>query len=72
MAKFTVRRVVDAYVIEDAEVEADNAQAAVERAREHESELDWHERDVATFDARDFVALDEEGDLIEATRVGDL
>ena len=70
--KFTVRRRVDAYFIQEAEVNASSAQEAAQLARKDEDHYKWGEGDTETFDARVFVTLDDEGNEIEATATGDL
>lgn len=72
MAKFTVRRIVDAYVNYEAEVEAASANEATELARRNEENYVWEETSTATFDARSYVALNEDGSEIAGTQVGDL
>jgi len=71
MQKFMVKRTVDAFVIYEAEVEAESAEQAVELAERDEDKYQWGEGDVATFDAWSFVALDDNGDELEETARGD-
>lgn len=71
MPKFTVRRLVDAWLTYTAEIEADDASEAAELARENDSTLDWSEEDVLTFDDRRFITLDAAGDEIASTEIGD-
>lgn len=72
MARFTVRRVVDAYAVYEAEVEAETPKAAAEAARNDEEQYQWAEAFTQTFDARNFVTMSEDGGEIEETKVGDL
>jgi hypothetical protein len=69
---FTVRRRVDAYAIYEADIIASTAQEAAKLAREQEDGIEWGEPDLATFDARSFVALDEARNELEHTETGDL
>jgi hypothetical protein len=71
MPKFTVLRRVDAYVDYVTEVEANTPQDAVETARESDGQFAWEEIGTQQFDARGFVALDEDGDEIDSTARGD-
>lgn len=71
MPKFTVRRLVDAWVTYTAEIEADDASEAAELARENDGTLDWTEEDVLTFDDRRFITLDAAGNEITSTEIGD-
>lgn len=76
MPKFTVKRTIDAVVIYEAEVEAVDATAAAEYAREHEGEVfakqfPGIDGDVIEYDARNFVTLNDEGDEIEESMTGD-
>lgn len=70
MPTFTVLLRVDAYVDYTAEVEADDPEEAVELARETPEDYKWQELGACEFDARGYVALDAEGNEIEATRAG--
>jgi hypothetical protein len=72
MPKYTVRRLVDAYVVYEAEVEAPDAEHASIYAREDETEYEWEECCTNEFDARNFVTLNEDGGEIEETQVGDM
>jgi hypothetical protein len=58
MPKFTVRRYVDASVVYEAEIEAEDAHAASQAAFVDEDEIAWEERHTITYDARSFVTLD--------------
>ena len=71
MPKFVVLSRRDAFIDYVAEVEASNAQAAVNFAYEAGPELKWEKRGVVEFDARRVVALDENGVQIESTARGD-
>lgn len=70
MPMFTVRRSIDAYAVSEALVDAEDAQAAVDYAKNHEEEINWSADEIAYFDARGFVALDDELEEIEATDTG--
>lgn len=71
MPTFKVRRTVDAYVIETAEIEASDAAEAARLARETEGRLSWRNQSVRTFDARRFGTLRPNGSEIEETAVGE-
>ena len=71
MQTFTILRRVDAFVNYEAQVIADNANLAATLAREQDDALDWQVVSTSTFDARSFVALDDDGEEIEATEQGD-
>ena len=71
MPTFQVLRRVDAFVEYIAEVDSDSADEATARAYDDETLFKWEQVSVAQFDARSFVALDEDGDEIEATQRGD-
>lgn len=71
MPVFTVLRRVDAWVTHTAKVRADDAEEAAQLAEQEEERYRWRKDDVLTFDAREFVTLDTEGEEIEATRTGD-
>ncbi len=70
MPTFTVLCRVDAYVDYTATVQADDAEEAAWLAKENADDYSWEERGVAQFDARGYVALDAEGDEIDASRTG--
>lgn len=70
MPVFTVLSRVDAYVDYVAEIEADSAEEAASIAYEGGVPINWEELGVVEFDARRVVALDEEGEEIEATARG--
>ncbi len=69
MPKFTVLSRKDAFVDYLAEVEAPDAQGAVDLAYEGGPEIKWEER--GEFDAAHMVALDDDGWEIEKTARGD-
>jgi hypothetical protein len=71
MPTFNVLCRIDAYADYVAEVEADDAEEAAELARENHGDYKWEHDQTAEFDARYYVALDEDGEQIEATRTGD-
>lgn len=71
MPTFQVLRRVDAFVDYVADVEAATADEAAARASDDETLFKWKRVSVAHFDARVFVALDENGDEIEETQRGD-
>ena len=71
MQTFTIIRRVDAFVNYEVQVIADNASHAATLAREQADALDWQVVSTSTFDARSFVALDDNGEEIEATEQGD-
>jgi hypothetical protein len=71
MPTFRVLRRVDAFVDYVAEVDAASADEAAAKAADDETLFKWEEVSVAQFDARTFVALDENGDEIEDTQRGD-
>lgn len=71
MPKFQVLRRVDAYVDYVAEVEARDEKEAAAKAREDETIFTWTQCGVAQFDARLFVALDEDGNELGGTEHGD-
>lgn len=73
MPKFTVRRIVDAYAMYEAEVEAETAEEASAKACGSEEDYIWSDLpELQTFDARSFVTLDDKGDAMEGTWIGDL
>jgi hypothetical protein len=65
--KFTVRKRVDAFIDYEAEVEAESAKDAVELAQYNEAAYAWEQAGEAEFDARLFVAVDEDGNEIAGT-----
>lgn len=71
MPMFTVSRAIDAWVIQEAEVEAEDASEATELARHNDDDYDWQDEWTRTFDARAFVTLGEDREPIECTRIGD-
>lgn len=71
LTKFKVLCRIDAYADYVAEVEADDAEAAAELARDNHEDYQWEFNQTAEFDARFYVTLDENGDEIESTHVGD-
>jgi hypothetical protein len=68
---FTVLCRIDAYADYVAEVEADNAAEAAELARENHGDYKWEYDQTAEFDDRLYVTLNDDGDEIEGTLVGD-
>lgn len=70
MPKFTVLSRKDAFVDYTTVVEAPDAQAAVDLV-DAGSGFVWEEGGVVEFDARHLVALDDDGNEIEATARGD-
>lgn len=72
MPLFNVRRRVDAYVNCIAAVEAECAADAAEIASDNEDAFTWEEDGIDEFDARLFIALDEDGSELENTEVRDL
>lgn len=71
MPTFQVLRRVDAFVDYIAEVDARSADEAAAKANRDETPYKWQRVSVAQFDARVFVALDEDGNEIESTQCGD-
>jgi len=71
MAKFTVRRYVDAYFISETEVEASTPEEAASLASKDEDKYKWSDGETVTFDARYYAALDENGNEIEESQTGD-
>lgn len=69
MPRFTILSRVDSYSDYLTEVEADTAQEAVDYAYEVGG-LEWRHEGVVEFDARRMVALDHNGEEIEATARG--
>lgn len=70
MAKYHVEMTVDAVVRYMVEVEADSPAEAAKKARDSE-EIKWGKGDVIEYDARNFVALNEDFEPIEETQQGD-
>ena len=70
MAKFQVLCRVDAWVDYVATVEADDPDEAAWLAREA-SDLEWEQQGAVEFDARMYMALDENGEPMESTKCGD-
>lgn len=68
---FQVLRRVDAFVDYIADVDAATADEAAALASDDETLFKWKRVSVAQFDARSFVALDENGDEIDETLRGD-
>ncbi|MDQ2860762.1 MAG: DUF1778 domain-containing protein [Pseudomonadota bacterium] len=62
---------IDAFADYVAEVEADDAEEAVELARDNHADYTWAHSFTQEFDARLYVALDANGNEIEPTQVGD-
>ncbi len=71
MAKYKVLSRVDAFVDYVAEVEADTPEEAAELAYGGHIGVKWEECGVTEFQARHVVALDSDGNEIEATARGD-
>jgi hypothetical protein len=71
MPTFTVLCRIDAYADYVAVVEADNAAEAAELARENHGDYKWEHDQTAEFDDRLYVTLNDDGDEIEGTQVGD-
>jgi hypothetical protein len=65
MPRFRILSRIDAYVDYVAEVEADNAEEAVDLAYERLVEIAWEKEGVVEFDARRVVALNDDGEEIE-------
>ena len=72
MPLFQIRRRVDAYIDYVATVGGEDANEAVEFARENEDRFEWQPDGQCEFDARMFIALDEEGCEIDGTQCGDM
>jgi len=72
MPRFTVLSRKDAFVDYIAEVEAPDAQAAVDLAYDGGPGVVWEEYGVVEFDASHVVALDDDGLPIESTARGKL
>lgn len=66
MPKFTILSRVDAYVDYTTEIEADDLEEAVDLAYDGYPSVKWVEQGVVEFDARHVVALDANGEEIEA------
>jgi len=71
MPTFTVLCRIDAYADYVAQVEADNAADAAELAGENHGDYKWEHDQTAEFDDRLYVTLNDDGDEIEGTQVGD-
>ena len=61
MPKFNVERLVDAYAVYSAEVEAKTPDEAMNIARTDET-VDWGEPSIREFDNRDYEVFDENGE----------
>jgi hypothetical protein len=72
MAIFKVKRIVDAFVIYEADVDADSPEQASSKAQADEDAYEWGTGDSVEYDARRFVTLDAGGIEIESTERGDL
>ena len=72
MPIFTVLCRIDAYADYVAEVDADDAAQAAELARESHGDYKWKYDQTAEFDDRLYVTLNDDGDEIEGTQVGDI
>ncbi len=68
---FNVLCRIDAYADYVAEVEAETAEEAAERAYDSHEDYRWEFRQTAEFDDRRYVTLDDQGDEIDATEMGD-
>ena len=71
MPIFKVQRIVDAAMIYEADVEAETAEQASEKAQAAEQDYQWGEGDLVEYDARRFTTLDERGMELEHTSRGD-
>ncbi len=71
MPTFTVLCRLDAYADYLAEVEAEDAEDAARLAEGAHADYKWEHDQTREFDARYYVALDERGNEIEASRTGD-
>ena len=71
MPKFNVLCRIDAYADYVAKVEAEDAAEAAELARENHGDYTWEYDRTAEFDARFYVTLDDKGNEIDSTHVGD-
>jgi len=71
MPTFTVLCRIDAYADYVAEVDADDAEGAAMLARENHGDYKWEHDRTAEFDDRLYVTLNDDGDEIEGTQVGD-
>jgi hypothetical protein len=70
MAIYTIVRRVDAYLCSSTEIEADDAHTAARLARRLEDRLAWKNEEMITFDARSFVALDQNENEIDESVSG--
>ncbi len=71
MPKFTVLRRVDAFALYTVEIEAEDEVSATRIARQNDSVIEWNRSGEMTFDAREFVAIDNDGRPIPSTTTGD-
>lgn len=62
---------IDAYAHYVALVEADSAREAAELANDFHEDYQWQANGVCEFDSRCYVTLNENGDEIEETLIGD-
>ncbi|MEO8925565.1 MAG: DUF1778 domain-containing protein [Caulobacteraceae bacterium] len=62
---------IDAFADYVAEVAADGAQEAASLARDNHGDYRWGHRCTPEFDARLYIALDDNGNEIEETQIGD-
>ena len=62
---------IDAFADYVAEVEADDAEEAAALAHDDHGDYKWEHRSIQEFDARLYVTLDDAGNEIEETQVGD-
>ena len=68
---FIVQRRIDAYAVSNTVVMATSEKEAAQEARDNEYDCRWSDPNTITFDARNFVTLDEHGEEIAETEVGD-
>ena len=71
MPKFRVLCRVDAFVDYTAEIEADSPEEAARLAGDGLHEYEWTREGKTEFDNRVYVALDANGNELEATQCGD-
>jgi hypothetical protein len=70
MPVFRVLKRVDAYVVYEADIQAEDAKEAAEFAYDDDPEIAWREMDTVQFDASHVVTLDDEGNEIDETKWG--
>jgi hypothetical protein len=71
VARFSVLCRIDAYADYVAVVEADSPEEAAQLAADEPEAYRWEYQQTAEFDARMYVALDDNGDEIDGTEVDD-